>query len=62
MMRKTVKMAQMRGYTVLAGHAPVVSSAAVTVHASQENTVATTWQTAQMDLMRETAIIQSVHN
>lgn len=40
----------------LEGRAPVVSSAAVTGHASQENTDVTIWRTAQMDLMRETAV------
>lgn len=40
----------------LEGRAPVASSVVVTVHASQENTDVTVWRTAQMDLMRETAV------
>lgn len=40
----------------LEGRAPVVSSAVVTGHASQENTDVTVWRTAQMDPMRETAV------
>lgn len=62
MMRKTVRMAQMRGNTVLVGRVPVVSSAAVTVPASQENTIVTIWLTAQMGLMRETAITLNAHS
>lgn len=40
----------------LVGCVPVVSSAAVTVPASLENTTVTIWLTAQMGLMRETAV------
>lgn len=40
----------------LEGRAPVASSAVVMEHASQENTDVTVWPTAQMGLMRETAV------
>lgn len=40
----------------LEGRAPVASSAVVTGHASQESTDVTVWRTAQMGLMRETAV------
>lgn len=55
-------MAQMRGNIALEGHAPVVSSPAVTVRASRLNTTVTVWRTARMRLTRQIAITLSVQS